>query len=380
MVGGVLLPSGAFAKFPDLGKESSSVVYRTLGNTGLKVSVVSYGVMDAKNPSLINRALELGINHYDTAHGYQRGNNEKMLGEVFQSWGKRKDVVIATKVALPRDSKTKTYNSGATKEAFLEKLDQSLKRLKTDYVDILYSHSVYNESMVNYEEVLEALAAAKKQGKARFVGLSTHSNEHKVIRSVIKNGHYDVVLTSYNFLKSNRKELKEAIKEADQAGIGIVVMKPMATNHDDYSGKRDKKYFESALKWVLSDPHVACAIPGMTAFNHLEQNFSVMKNMKVESRDIHQLAKERSNSWGHYCSFCQQCLPTCPQRVDIPEIMRSLMYHNGYGNPSLASETYAAIDGEQKLGACENCLTCAASCPNGNDIPKALQTARKIFA
>lgn len=380
MIGGAFLPSAAFAGFPDLGKESPSVVYRTLGNTGLKVSVVSYGVMDNKNPALIHRALELGINHYDTAHGYQRGKNEEMLGEVVQSQGKREDVVIATKVSLPRDRETRSYNSRATKESFLEMLDTSLKRLKTDYVDILYNHRVHNESMVNYEEVLEALAAAKKQGKARFVGLSTHSNEHNVIRSVIQNGHYDVVLTSYNFLKSNRKELKEAIKEAAQAGIGIVAMKPMATNHDEYSGKRDKKYFESALKWVLSDPHVACAIPGMTAFNHLEQNFSVMKNMKVQSSDIRQLAKERYDSWGHYCSFCEQCLPTCPQKVDIPEIMRSLMYHTGYGNPSLASQTYAEIGSRQNLKACENCVSCVASCPNGNDISRALHTAQRIFA
>ncbi|MFX0195316.1 MAG: aldo/keto reductase, partial [Candidatus Hodarchaeota archaeon] len=216
--------------------------------------------------------------------GYQRGRNETMVGEMVESTGMRDKVIIATKVGLPRDRKTMAYSRQATKESFLKMLDTSLRRLKTDYVDILYNHSVYNEGMVNYSEVLEALAAAKKEGKARFVGLSTHSNEHNVIRSAIKNGQYEVILTAYNFLKSNKEELKQAIKEAAQAGIGIVDMKPMALDYDDYLGERDEKYFESALKWVLADKNIACAIPGIVNFDQLNQNFSVMADLSFDEK------------------------------------------------------------------------------------------------
>lgn len=374
-----MLPYQTFAKFTSIEKPHTSLAYRTLGRTGLKVTVVSYGVMDAENPALIQRALELGINHYDTAHSYQRGRNEMMVGDVVQSMGLRDKVIIASKVALPRDRKTMTYTPKATKESFLKMLDTSLKRLKTDYVDILYNHSVYNASMVNYGEVLEALNKAKKDGKARFVGFSTHSNEHNVIRSAIKNGQYDVILTAYNFLKSNKKELKQAIKEAALAGIGIVAMKSMATKYDDYLGKRDEKYFESALKWVLADKNVACAIPGMTTFDHLNQNFSVMEGLKLDNKDIHELAKVKLSSAGHYCSFCQECLPTCPRGTDIPEIMRSLMYYKGYKNPRMALETYSEIPPQRNLKACSDCMSCKAICRNGNNIEKALELAHQVF-
>jgi len=379
VIGGTMLTYRALAKLASVEKPSSSLVYRTLGKTGLKVTVVSYGVMDAENPALLHRALELGINHYDTAHGYQRGRNETMVGDVVESTGMRDKVIIATKVDLPRDRKTMTYTPKATKESFLKMLDTSLNRLKTDYVDILYNHSVYNEGMVNYGDVLEALTTAKKDGKARFVGLSTHSNEHNVIRSAIKNGQYDVILTAHNFLKSNKDELKQAIKEAAQTGIGIVVMKPMAMDYDDYLGERDVKYFESALKWVLADRNVACAIPGMTTFDHLNQNFSVMTNLDIDKKDVHQLAKVKLASTGHYCSFCQECLPACPKRVDIPEIMRSLMYHNGYRNPRLALETYSGIPSQQSLEACSACVSCQAVCRNGNNIGRAIKLAQQIF-
>lgn len=380
VIGSAVLPYKAMAKLTPVEKPSSSLVYRTLGKTGLKVTVVSYGVMDADNPALLHRALELGINHYDTAHGYQRGRNETMVGDVVESMGMRDKVIIATKVALPRDRRTMNYTPKATKESFLEMLETSLKRLKTDYVDILYNHSVYNEKMVNYGEVLEALAAAKKTGKARFVGFSTHSNEHNVIRSAIKNGQYEVILTAHNFLRSNKDELKQAIKEAAQAGIGIVVMKPMALKFDDYLGERDEKYFESALKWVLADKNVACAIPGMTTFDHLNQNFSVMANLEVDKKDVHQLAKVKFTSTGHYCSSCQECLSTCPKGVDIPEIMRSLMYYNGYHSPRLALETYSGIPSQQSLEACSDCRNCKAICRNGNNIATAIRSAHKVFA
>jgi len=379
VIGGAVLPYKALAKLTSVKKPSSSLVYRTLGKTGLRVTVVSYGVMDAENPALLHRALELGINHYDTAHGYQRGRNETMVGEVVDSTGMRDKVIIATKVGLPRDRKTMTYSRQATKESFLKMLDTSLKRLKTDYVDILYNHSVYNEGMVNYSEVLEALTAAKKDGKARFVGLSTHSNEHNVIRSATKNGQYDVILTAHNFLKSNKDELKQAIKEAAQAGIGIVDMKPMALDYDDYLGERDEKYFESALKWVLADKNVACAIPGITTFDHLNRNFSVMANLNLDKKDVHQLAKAKLISTGHYCSSCLECLPTCTKRVDIPDIMRSLMYHKGYRNPRLALETYTGIPSRQSLDACLDCGNCKAVCRNGNNIGKAIQLAQDIW-
>jgi len=160
-----------------LTKKNDRIKYRTLGRTGLKVTAVSFGVMRADTPALLSKAIRMGVNHFDTAHGYQRGNNEKMLGEVVKKEGGRDKLVIATKVRLPRDNKTKEYTAEATKGNFLKMFDESLQRLQMDYVDIMYSQNIISSNMVFHEPVLEALTQLKKEGKVRFTGISTHSGE-----------------------------------------------------------------------------------------------------------------------------------------------------------------------------------------------------------
>src|SRR5271169_2828710 len=139
-------------------------ITRRLGNTGIELPVVSMGVMRADNPALVRAALESGMRHLDTAHGYQKGNNETMLGEVLKDHP-RDSFVISTKI--PPDGK----------DAFLENLDLSLKRLQMEYVDILYVHGLTSGDDVLSTATLEVLRAARESGKARHIGVSTHRNE-----------------------------------------------------------------------------------------------------------------------------------------------------------------------------------------------------------
>ncbi|NLO01586.1 MAG: aldo/keto reductase, partial [Bacteroidales bacterium] len=143
------------------------IVTRKLGKTGMELPVISFGVMRADNPNLIKAAMSAGIKHFDTAHGYQNGNNEKMLGEVLKNYP-RTSFTIATKVK-PEE-----------KEGFLEKLDISLERLKMDYVDILYLHALSSREEVLSESNIDALQTARKLGKTKFIGFSTHSKEPEV--------------------------------------------------------------------------------------------------------------------------------------------------------------------------------------------------------
>ncbi|HOT02479.1 MAG TPA: aldo/keto reductase, partial [Acidobacteriota bacterium] len=201
---------------------------RVLGRTGLKLPVVSMGVMNADNPNLVRAALDAGIVHLDTAHGYQRGRNEEMIGGVLK--GRPRDsFVIGTKVrADGEDRSTGRFTAETRPEPFVEKFELSLKRLGLDHVDIFYLHNVSTREAALFEPLLAAMTRLKEQGKARFLGLSTHRNEPEVIRAAVAGKVLDVVLTAYNFRQPHLADMHAAMAEAAAAGIGLVAMKTQA--------------------------------------------------------------------------------------------------------------------------------------------------------
>jgi len=205
------------------GKEKK-FVYRTFGKTGIKVPVISMGVMNTDNPNLVRVALDSGMVMLDTAQAYQRGQNERMIGEVLK--GRPRDsYVIGTTAGLPKNQITGLYTEDATEEAFLKKVDLSLKNLGLDYVDVYYHPDVRKKESALYEPILKALEKVKKEGKARFVGITTHMNEPEVIHAAVDSKFYDMILTSYNFQQKHYIEVRNVIATAAQAGIGIVGMK-----------------------------------------------------------------------------------------------------------------------------------------------------------
>ncbi len=177
--------------------------YRTLGKTGLKVSVVSHGLAELREPAVIFKALDLGINFFDTAHVYQNGNSELMLGKVLKEYG-RKKVLIATK--LP--PLFQLEESPLEKDPMLERkimeemMEKSLKRLQTDYVDVLYVHGILDKKWLSNETILSFLEKLKKEGKARFLGVSLHDGRIfvDVAEQLAKLTFFDVLLAWINFL------------------------------------------------------------------------------------------------------------------------------------------------------------------------------------
>jgi aryl-alcohol dehydrogenase-like predicted oxidoreductase len=159
--------------------KDDNVVYRTLGKTGLRVPVISFGVMRSDNPGLCKAAYDKGIRLFDTANGYQDGNNETMLGNFFKDYG-RESFYIATKVK-PRANSNGKLDDTMTPEKFLESFNASLSRLQVDHVDILYVHDVSSTEILAFKPLLNVLLGLKDEGKLRFVGFSTHRNEPAVI-------------------------------------------------------------------------------------------------------------------------------------------------------------------------------------------------------
>src|SRR5450759_364158 len=163
--------------------QQNDIITRTLGKTGMKVPVISFGVMRADNPNLCKAAYEKGIKLFDTANGYQNGNNETMLGNLLKDYP-RNSFFLATKVKPIGTDKLGKPSDQTTAEDFLAKFNTSLTRLKLDYVDILYVHDVRSPEKLEYKPIVNAVKKLKKEGKIRFMGFSTHINESVIIDAV----------------------------------------------------------------------------------------------------------------------------------------------------------------------------------------------------
>jgi predicted aldo/keto reductase-like oxidoreductase len=378
LVGAAVLPSFLKGKSRPLASrfgKNDNFKYRKLGRTGLELPLVSMGVMNADNPNLVAAALDSGIVHLDTAHGYQRGKNEEMIGQVIKNRD-RDSFVIATKIPYPNDRETGMFLPETSVESFQEKFDISLKRLGLEYVDILYIHSVSARETVFCEPAIKFLEKAKKEGKARFGGFSTHKNEHEVIKAAVESKAYDVILSAYNFKQTNRVELEKAIAEAAKAGIGIVAMKTQAGVYWDKE-EQDPINMKAALKWALQNENIHTSIPGMTTFDQLEADISVMEDLTLTPEERKDLRLDESEAIaGLYCQQCDECRRQCPKAVDIPTFMRSYMYAYGYKNTGLAQETLGSVE-ELSVLPCSDCTSCGVRCSMGFDVRgKILDIAR----
>jgi predicted aldo/keto reductase-like oxidoreductase len=291
------------------------------------------------------------MRHLDTAHSYQKGNNETMLGELLKDYP-RDSYVISTKV------------SPDEKETFLANLDLSLKRLRMEYVDILYVHGLTAVDDVLSPSTLDALKAARGSGKARHIGVSTHRNEPEVIRAALRSGVYEVVLTSVNFKQDHYPDVKKAIAEAAAAGVGIVAMKTMAGAFHDRE-RTTPVNCKAALKWVLQDPNVTTAIPGITAFDQLTENAGVNHDLAMTEEEKAALIPGKSEG-GLYCPGCSGCTERCTKGLPVPDIMRAYMYTYGYGDSQLAQDLLARlrITGDP----CGDCEACTVDCPRGFNV------------
>jgi len=353
---GMMALSPAMIKATESSQERN-IIYRTLGKTGLKIPVISFGVMRADNANLCKAAYEKGITLFDTANGYQNGNNEIMLGNLFASVP-RKSFILATKVKPDRDRDGKP-NAQTSPEAFLTKFNESLSRLKMDYVDILYVHDISTPELLEYKPIINTVKKLKKDGKVRFVGFSAHRNEPEVINAAADTDNWDVILTSYNFKQGYTTEMNSAIKKAAAAGIGIVAMKTMAGG--GFLDKERTKPINStaAIKWALSNPDVTTAIPGMTAFDHLDLNLKILEDITINEQEKKDLILANAET-GLYCSGCRNCIPSCPKNLPVPDLMRAFMYAHGYSNPLMASSLLSELG--TTSDPCKDCNVCTVNC------------------
>ena len=347
--------------------------YKKLGLTDIEISRIGFGcwaigghgygrVDDKESVHAIRKALDLGINFFDTADCYMRGRNEEMVGRAFQ--GKRDKVFIQTKV---HDHDEKQMR---------DSVERSLRRLRTDYIDVLLWHNVNRPEEVSDARLSQFMTKMKKEGKARFTGFSAHSNMAVLLKEAARAGHHDVALVSYNFTHS--KKLKEAVAVAATSGIGIVAMKTQSGGYrkEKMSGLNPH---QAALKYVLRDENISAAVPGVTTLEQIEECAAVM-GTALSRKEINELKTYHSFLHGRICTMCGGCEGECAYGVPYSDLLRAMMYHDGYQNDGLAREALSVSSAKPAIERCAECPSCTVVCRREVDIRAQLRLAEQIIA
>ena len=342
---------------------AATLAYRTLGRTGLKVTTLSYGAMLTPESEVIRAGLDLGLNYVDTARRYLNGKSEEIVGRALK--GIRDKVIVATK----------TLSTSNTREAIMKDVETSLVSLQTDHIDLIQLHSLDSPPRAFIPEVREAYVKLKQQGKVRFFGVTTHTNQAEVIDALVKDPEkfFDTVLVAYNF--KTETSVKEAIARAKAAGLGVIAMK-VQTGRYRTDAPGDAATHQAALKWVLDDTNVATAIAGMKTLEHIKELIPVM-GKQVTGADERILASYGKAIAPYYCRLCGQCESTCPKGVGISTINRALMYAQGYKEYELAQATFAEAS---NASLCSTCSGCVARCVNGLNIAQKMRQAQGLLA
>ncbi len=364
--GAIILPSTALSAVHQT-NETEKMPVRRLGKTGIELPVLSMGVMRADNPNLLRAAYRSGIVHFDTAHGYQNGKNETLVGQFLQD-KPRESFVVATK------GKAKYPYEDNFEEEYTALLETSLKRLQMEYVDIFYMHAVDKPEEITDKRVINLLKKFKSEGKICHIGFSTHANKPGLIDAAIEAGIYEVILLSYNFKLKNLKETEEAIERGVKAGIGFVAMKTMTGGSEDAAGKK-KINAQACLKWVWQNKNITTIIPGFTNYDELDECLAAVQQ-RIFTDDEKAYLAVLSKEELLYCQHCDRCLEQCPEQLPIPDIMRAYMYTYGYKYPALSKETLAGLNLPDSFCSCP---VCSVECPSNFNVAQKIHAITPIL-
>ncbi|GHU69030.1 aldo/keto reductase [Clostridia bacterium] len=355
--------------------------YRKFGNTGIDISILGFGAMrlptyekDGKSlfdyeesARMMRRAHELGVNYFDTAPYYCNAESEIIVGRALK--GIRDKVYVSTKYPVKSDS---------AKE-FREMLEKSLKQLDTDYIDFYHMWGINWESYESKISVkggpLDEARKAKEEGLIRHISFSFHDDSANLVK-IAQTGSFESVLSQYNLLDRSNEE---SIAKARAMGLGTVVMGPVGGGR--LGGGSDKirslinrdvrSTPELALRFVLSNPNVCCALSGMSAMEHVEENCRTADTAdllsEAEVAGVNAAMTENKKLAELYCTGCEYCMP-CPQEVNIPLCFKLMNYHKVYELTDYAKSEYKKIGGDdwhkgKDASNCIECGICEDKCP-----------------
>lgn len=347
--------------------------YRNLGRTGWKVSDISFGGATIQDTALLEYAMERGINYVDTARQYY--DMEVVVGKIFPA--KRDKLYVTTKL-VPELFTTKT-----TTEEVTTAIEESLQRLNTDHIDCCLIHSVGDpnlgdRSRIENPHVLKAFANAKRDGKIRAWGGSSHGP--KMVEDftwLIENTDIDLIMPGMNFMT---KGLEPVLAKAKEKGVAVVAMKSLsAARKIDYSDymKDGRTVRQAVLKWMLAQPGIDTIAITMRSFEEIDQYVSASGRPELSPKEKKALKEYGMLLDRDYCRpGCDGCLKSCPNGVPIHDILRYRLYFHSYAQEKHAIKLYASLPASRRAGSCTSCTAiCEGSCPYGIAIKSKLLVA-----
>lgn len=361
-----------------------------LGATELEISDISFGGSRLRDdPDLVRYAFDRGIRYFDTAEGYTGGRSERVIGEALQ--GRRDRVVLGSKVKA---------GSRTRRDTLMQRLEESLRRLRTDRIDIYFNHAVNDLDRLRNPEWTEFAARAKQQGKIRYSGISGHGGKLAAcLELALEEGLTDVILVAYNFGQDPafyerllgtfdfialQPELPRLLAKAKRQGVGVIAMKTLLGGrlNDLRAFEREGSTFaQAAFRWVLSDPDVDALIVSMTSREQIDEYLGASGSRPVDGRDSRLLERYLGRNGRTLCRpACDACQAACPHGVPIADVLRARMYALDYGDADLARDAWAQLGGDPA-----RCLTCReppclGTCPWELEIPALTRASARLLS
>ena len=331
--------------------------YVTLGKTGLKAAVVSFGGIPiqradgANTKAVVDKLEEYGINYIDTARGY---TVSEYLGAALE--GRRDKFILATK-SMSRDAASMAAD-----------VETSLRNLRTGYIDLYQLHNLPEkdiEKVFGPGGAYEALTAAREAGKIGHIGVTAHSADALKILVEDYADRIETVMFPYNIVEDQGRDVLALAREK---GIGTIAMKPLA------GGNLDE--WDLALRYIAASGVIDIMIPGMGSPEEVDRNASVNLAAPLTAEELSRCDAVRKELGTQFCRRCGYCAP-CPNGIDIPSNFLMANYARKYGLAGWAEQRYKAMP--YHAGSCVMCGACEKRCPYGLPIRDMLEGVAKVF-
>lgn len=365
--------------------DGAKVPTRPFGKTGQDVAILSLGgIFDVVNNQLmLRKALDLGITYWDTANGYSGGRSEEGIGLYLEKFPKvRKDLFIVTKSGK-RDPKGLT-----------EHLELSLRRMKTDYVDLFFVHAISGIGEVKSPEIKEWADRMKKEKKIRFFGFSTHKNMEECLAGAPALGYIDGIMMTYNYRLMHTDAMKSAVDACAKARIGLTAMKtqgggPVSADSEEelrLAGRflqQGMTQFQAKLKAVWENEQIAAICSQMPNLTLLTANTqAALDGQKLTAGDWRALRHHADATASAYCAGCaMNCESAAGCGAGIADAMRVMMYHTSYGDTHQARMAFMELPESVRHSLVSMNLSEAARvCPRGLDVAGVVRGAFETLA
>ncbi|MDR0222096.1 MAG: aldo/keto reductase [Oscillospiraceae bacterium] len=371
--------------------------YRKFGNTGAEISVLGFGCMrlpeirkddksyideDLAMPMLM-RAYELGINYFDSAPYYCNSNSESAMGRALKSV--RDKIYLSTKIPMEKYEK---------KGDFRKQLENSLAKMETDYVDFYHFWGINKATAdkINKNDIMSEVRECREQGLLRHISFSFHDAPESVKYIIDGVPGLESILCQYNLLDRSNEAMLEYAKEK---GLGTAVMGPVGGGrlspptglYEKLTGKKSSATYEVALRFVMGNPNISCALSGMETVEMLEKNVKIAdiagEITAEEWARLGEAMEEVAKFRDLYCTGCKYCMP-CPAGIDIPKLFEFYTHVNVYGLGEGIKGSYKWYKknpwGEGKTFAhCVDCGSCEKKCPQKLSIRKELERVCEVL-